>query len=761
MKGMQKISRGKGFRGALNYAQDRDSPAEERGQLIGGNMSGQDAKTLAKEFGLSRALRPDIQKPVWHNALRLPMGERIEPDKFARIADDYMERMGFTDLHQRCYWLHDDKDGQHIHIVASRVSLDGSVYLGKNENLKSTKLISKLEEVHGLTITPSVHLDDGRVVMPDKATLSKGEIDMVTRQIDEALSFGPIQPHILDDLEPPKQKLQRIIDEAKIDRPTAVQFAERLEAAGVTPVANLASTGKLNGFSFEIDGIAFKGSQLGKAYGWGQLSKDVTYEQTTDREGLELFSAARRRDQERARVTAGDRDNAAAVTDAEEPRQSSESVGATGSGVGIVNGGEQSGDTNSGERGHKSLKATRAGDAETGQINKIGGSNIPSIAKIRSGIEKGDTPESLASRFVYKPADSGAYDRLLDLAATSVRNSNHEVKHKAWMQQHESLRAPAYRITLTSRREHLKTYNMGKGKGEGGAEKTYSAQDVAGMLPSLARQNARGYDIYITPIDPEHHYLVIDDMTAKGVERLKRSGFAPTLIQTSSKDNQQCIVKVPRHHNQKDEQKLANSLVQYFNRELGDPDFSGVIHPFRLAAFSNKKDGRGDFFTQILEGQHQLCGRTAQSMDEMRAKIEEESKKAVAKLDEKAKDIRVDAIYKDGGGTNQDQLCRAAYQSVFKLVEQAGWQLDMSKVDFRVAKLLLRDGLSDGAVESLLIAHSPSLHERHSNEADYARRTVDAAALELSVEGRQAERAVPDDFDYEQEERTASIRPKM
>src|SRR5690606_995936 len=179
MKGMQKISRGAGFRGALDYAQDRDSPEAERGVLIGGNMSGQDAKTLASEFGLSRALRPDIEKPVWHNALRLPAGERITPDKFVQVADDYMTRMGFSDQHQRCYWLHDDAEGQHIHIVASRVGLDGSVYLGKNENLKSTRHIAALEEAHGLRMTQGVKLDaDGRVVMPDQAKPTKGEIEM-------------------------------------------------------------------------------------------------------------------------------------------------------------------------------------------------------------------------------------------------------------------------------------------------------------------------------------------------------------------------------------------------------------------------------------------------------------------------------------------------------------------------------------------------------------------------------------------------------
>jgi hypothetical protein len=154
MKGMRKVRRGTGFRGVLNYVFGRDDEhKEEPGRLLGGNLSGTDPRTLAQEFGITRNLRPEIEKPVWHNSLRLPRGESVSDDQWVKIADDYMRDMGFSDLHPRCYVLHDDKEGQHIHIVASRIALDGSLYLGKNENLISTRVIQQLEIDHMLTIT--------------------------------------------------------------------------------------------------------------------------------------------------------------------------------------------------------------------------------------------------------------------------------------------------------------------------------------------------------------------------------------------------------------------------------------------------------------------------------------------------------------------------------------------------------------------------------------------------------------------------------
>lgn len=277
MKGMQKISRGRGFRGALDYAFERDRKDAEPGRLLGGNMSGQNARQLAAEFGQVRRTRPDIEKPVWHNALRLPKGEKLADARWVAIADDYMQRMGFTESHPRAYVLHDDDDGQHIHIVASRVSTDSKVYLGKNENLASTRHIQALEREYGLTITkgPTYDAETGKIVMPESKQIKKGEVEMALRTSEE----------------PPRQKLQRLINEAKVDHPTAMRFVQRLHAAGVVVRPNLASTGRLNGFSFELDGVAFKGSQLGDKFKWTQLQKEISYDQTRDQRELEKYRA--------------------------------------------------------------------------------------------------------------------------------------------------------------------------------------------------------------------------------------------------------------------------------------------------------------------------------------------------------------------------------------------------------------------------------------------------------------------------------------
>lgn len=153
MKSMQKIKRGKSFAGVVRYALQPGAHHKSDPVVIGGNMLGGSALELIAEFDSSKNLRPDVQKPVWHNSLRLPDSESLSVDQWVTIADDYMNRMGFSDTHLRCYVLHDD-DGQHIHIIASRIDIaGGKLYLGRNENLISTRIISELEITHNLTVT--------------------------------------------------------------------------------------------------------------------------------------------------------------------------------------------------------------------------------------------------------------------------------------------------------------------------------------------------------------------------------------------------------------------------------------------------------------------------------------------------------------------------------------------------------------------------------------------------------------------------------
>jgi len=291
MKGMQKISRGGSFAGVMSYAfdGDQDNPRELEGEVLGGNMSGRDPKSLTREFGASRAVRPDVAKPVWHNSLRLPKDDKLTKEQWSEIGDAYMRKMGFSNNHQRVYVLHDDEAGQHIHIVASRIALDGNLFLGKNENLVSTKMIAELEKEFKLTITKGANYDGhGKIVMPDRSRPKSGEVGKFERTGES----------------PGRYVLTDLIDQAITDKPSASVFAERLILSGIEVRANF-SKDKLNGFSFVIDGVKFKGSQLGKQYtGKALFERGLSYEQDRDYAQLKQHGSAAKEYAERDRSAA-------------------------------------------------------------------------------------------------------------------------------------------------------------------------------------------------------------------------------------------------------------------------------------------------------------------------------------------------------------------------------------------------------------------------------------------------------------------------
>lgn len=250
-----KVVRGRGFKGVCGYVVDR-----EHSEAICGPLLGRSARALACEFSAVRHLRPEVAKPVWHTSLSLPPGETLSRERWAAVAEDFMRGMGFDDRHAWTAWRHGDKEHEHIHIIACRVACDGSLWAGKHDVMQAISLTSELEAKHGLQATKQFPPK----TQNQKRSVNKGEIE-------QALRMGE---------QPVRLQLQEAIDSALAGCPTLLGFIQRLEVAGVSVRLNQASTGRISGISFECGGVAFKGSQLGKAYSFSQLSKKLEHEQT-------------------------------------------------------------------------------------------------------------------------------------------------------------------------------------------------------------------------------------------------------------------------------------------------------------------------------------------------------------------------------------------------------------------------------------------------------------------------------------------------
>lgn len=246
-----KCIKGTGFRGAVAY-----DLQPHKSLLLETNMAGRTPRTLAAEFGAVRALRPKLGKAVCHVSLSVHPEERLSDDQWRDVAHAWLTGMGYVN-NQYVVSRHTDAAHPHVHILVNRVTLDGKVVSDAHDYRRQENIMREMERHLGLRqVTPSRETA--------RAALKKGEVE-------QALRTGKA---------PVRFRLQGMIDAALRSVTTLGAFVEGLAAQGVEIRLNTAATGFVSGISFALQGVSFKGSQLGKAYTWKSLQeRGLHYEQ--------------------------------------------------------------------------------------------------------------------------------------------------------------------------------------------------------------------------------------------------------------------------------------------------------------------------------------------------------------------------------------------------------------------------------------------------------------------------------------------------
>ncbi|MBN3907731.1 MAG: relaxase/mobilization nuclease domain-containing protein [Nostoc sp. NMS1] len=236
--------KGKSFRGLLNYLFGKDGARQ-----IGGNMEGTNPRELAAEFGISRRLNPKVSRAVYHASLSLAHKESLDDDTWHEIAQKYLQAMGF-DMNQYVVVRHTDRTHEHIHIAASRIQLDGTTVSDSWDDRRSEAVIRKLEQEYNLqSVQPSWE--------KDKHSPTTGERRQLARTGEESV----------------RVRLQRSLDQATYDHPTMPELIERTQQQGINVRVGYTRTGIVKGISYQLDGVAFSGTHLGKAYTFPGLQK--------------------------------------------------------------------------------------------------------------------------------------------------------------------------------------------------------------------------------------------------------------------------------------------------------------------------------------------------------------------------------------------------------------------------------------------------------------------------------------------------------
>lgn len=257
-----RISKGTSAYGALAYDHGPGRRDEHKNpHKVAGNVPGRTWRERAKAIDShARAARSEVLKPLHRTSLRISESDRRLSDaEWKQVANEYVQRMGF----ESCPWEATRHADDHIHITVNRVQWDGKLATTSHDYAKAQAASRHIEKVHGLE-------DASRKFRRERPEVSKGERESAERR------------NVL----PEREQLREKLSEAeRLSNGSRNSYEEKLSELGVNYRANVASTGRVSGYSYGLHGhlaspkgevanapeqVWFKGSQLGKDFSWNR-----------------------------------------------------------------------------------------------------------------------------------------------------------------------------------------------------------------------------------------------------------------------------------------------------------------------------------------------------------------------------------------------------------------------------------------------------------------------------------------------------------
>ena len=702
-----KMVKGRGFRGALEY-----DLQEGKSELLETNLSGQTPRTMAREFGEVRQLRPTLGKAVLHVALSIPPGEHLTDDQWRAIGHRYLDEMGFND-NQYVITRHTDTDHEHIHILANRITFTGEVVSDSQDWKRQEALMRIIERDYGLTlVAPSQEAA--------RKAPTKGEIEYALRTGQASI----------------KQRLQSLCDAAMQDCPSFTEYVERLEAVGVDLIPTVQLNGaKVSGLMYRLDDTLMKGSDLGKGYSpVGLAKKGVTYAQDRD---FAAVNACRQREARRE-FDATNRDLAG--------REIPERGGIRGEGGTLVPSdggvnGRDAGDIDAVKpaesHAERTVSATSRADrglvgAQQSIDERSGDASEHGDPQLHQGPDERGEPSRVAAGVETLRADGDRRDFGRDADTRIVGMALPQASDVYPALQVERDRT-AQAVQRQLQAFGVDRFDIGIRDGHQGKmmQRLWTPNDVVQNVAWLKRMNAQGNDIYVKPAG-DHGLVLVDDLKPEAIDRLKGKGFNPAIVTETSLGNLQAWLKLSQEPTPA---RIRRVIARGFAKDFGgDPNSADGQHYGRLAGFTNQKPNR------LMEnGLHPfvlLREWSGQVMVKAREVLDKADRFLDAQAVQKAQKDRVTAIHTEGVRYAAPRGRHTALEPVTEYRRQAlvlatryGPHPDWSKVDWMIAQSMVASGQYDAEeVARAILGGSPNIRTRKPGHLeDYAYRTAQKA----------------------------------
>lgn len=644
--------------------------------------------------------------PVRHWMFSWQEGEQPTREQVEEVVDMFLEKMGLAG-HQTVYGLHYDTDNYHLHIAVNRMNPDTGKVIRPHSGFdirEAHKIVAHIEREQGWASEEN----------PMYAVLEDGEL----ARRRTAREIKPKRAALDFEHATGEKSAQRIAQErGHAIIKNAQSWAELHEKlAGV----GLRFEKKGSGAIIFVGEIAVKASSVDRAFSMGKLCKRLgNFEEGTYPEDLGKIAP-----------------EPVSSVNLEEWKAYQEAFSGAPEKAGTAENAEL-----------VRMKERHRMERKTA-LSRLARYGLPvlNIARhclmvqqraerlsLRSGRKKarGGKPRFenwLRAKGLEKEAARWRYRKALEEERHAPRPVEEELgKGMETMRELVDFRtyaaavnADRYRVTCIKMDEDggKKTFILDK---KGGMTRGFSPDELEAHMPEMLRFQKRGENIYYTPLSEDRHHILIDDMTRDSLKKLQEDGFRPAVVLESSPGNFQCLLTIPKLGTEFD-RDVGNRITERLNREYGDKNLSGCIHPHRAPGFENRKpkhkreDG-GYPQVKLLFAERRECGKAL----ELARRIDREYAEAAAKR--KAERRTFQPPYLRPGDP------AAAYYAHLENIRRHLTIEDYSRVDAMIALRMRSNGHSRDAVMETIRSCAPTIRDSQAgrNWQRYAERTADYA----------------------------------
>ncbi|MGG6267237.1 relaxase/mobilization nuclease domain-containing protein [Leptolyngbya sp. AN10] len=252
---------------ALHYAVNKAGAV-----LIGKTLASETPADIAQEILQVQPLNENIERHIYHGKLGAKTGTALSNELWEVIAIDLSDGLGYEE-HPYILPRHTDQDHDHIHVLWSRTNEDGICPHDSWDHYKSQVVLRDIAQRYGL---PELEFSwEGIENAPSFAEVYRTEqqqTDYVQGNRDCPPEFS-VRHQLLD-----------TIKENVADQPRLPELIERLQNQDIEVRVNL----NRPGISFQLQGITFQGSSLGRGFSFNGLQKHFQVQYNPDEDNTEI-----------------------------------------------------------------------------------------------------------------------------------------------------------------------------------------------------------------------------------------------------------------------------------------------------------------------------------------------------------------------------------------------------------------------------------------------------------------------------------------